>query len=256
MQGEANAHGDGRTYNCSFPAMIEDWRAKWAEGTGGTTDVAFPFGWSQLNSNGGAQKWVANSVTPLNKNAKNDPLDKWSHGFRSIRLAEENTLSLSNTFQAVIIDTPVASGSVHSPYKQAAGSRLARGALATTYNTPQPNPVVKSVVKAGANLVLTVDGLGEGADAGIEIRSNFGFEILGGDDNWHTVEITGSTTDTVTFGPAPAGASGVRYLWGTSDAPCGNAAPYKCAVNIKVPALGALSGEFESLPLGPFIQEL
>ena len=29
--------------------MINDWRAKWAEGTGGTTDAAFPFGWSQLN---------------------------------------------------------------------------------------------------------------------------------------------------------------------------------------------------------------
>ena len=48
MQGEANSRADGRQYNCSFPAMIEDWRAKWAEGTGGTTDSSFPFGWSQV----------------------------------------------------------------------------------------------------------------------------------------------------------------------------------------------------------------
>jgi sialate O-acetylesterase len=28
MQGEANAGSDGRQYNCSFPAMITDWRDK------------------------------------------------------------------------------------------------------------------------------------------------------------------------------------------------------------------------------------
>jgi hypothetical protein len=54
-------------------------------------------------------------------------------GFPSIRLAEANTLALPSTFQAVILDTPVASGSVHSPYKQPVGARLARGALAVAY---------------------------------------------------------------------------------------------------------------------------
>jgi hypothetical protein len=87
-QGEANAGADGRQYNCSFQArpdkgflsfrttmcarvghlhsnedgakihyarpsvqaMIEDWRLKWAEGTGGATSPTFPFGWAQLNS--------------------------------------------------------------------------------------------------------------------------------------------------------------------------------------------------------------
>jgi sialate O-acetylesterase len=33
-QGEANAGLDGRQYNCSFPAMITDWRRKWNENTG------------------------------------------------------------------------------------------------------------------------------------------------------------------------------------------------------------------------------
>jgi sialate O-acetylesterase len=30
-QGEANAGQDGRQYNCSFQAMIEDWRLKWTQ---------------------------------------------------------------------------------------------------------------------------------------------------------------------------------------------------------------------------------
>merc|ERR1711907_34376 len=49
-QGEANANGDGRTYNCSFRAMIQDWRAKWHAYTDGATDTQFPMGWVQLNS--------------------------------------------------------------------------------------------------------------------------------------------------------------------------------------------------------------
>jgi sialate O-acetylesterase len=41
---EANSRADGRQYNCSFPAMIEDWRAKWSAGTEGATMKDFPFG--------------------------------------------------------------------------------------------------------------------------------------------------------------------------------------------------------------------
>jgi hypothetical protein len=62
-----------------------------------------------------------------------DPLGQWSAGFPSIRNAESQTLALANTFQAVIVDTPVASGSVHSPWKQQVGARMARGALKVGY---------------------------------------------------------------------------------------------------------------------------
>ena len=74
MQGEANAGGDGRQYNCSFQAMIEDWRAKWVEGTGGVNDPAFPFGWAQLNSNGDATTWTAG-----NKQVRVCVCVCWSH---------------------------------------------------------------------------------------------------------------------------------------------------------------------------------
>eukprot|EP00656_Telonema_subtile_P039489 TRINITY_DN44596_c0_g1_i1.p1 TRINITY_DN44596_c0_g1~~TRINITY_DN44596_c0_g1_i1.p1 ORF type:complete len:220 (+),score=30.68 TRINITY_DN44596_c0_g1_i1:177-836(+) len=53
-QGEGNAGADGRQYNCSFQAMIRDWRAKFHEHTDGATAMDFPVGRVQLNSNGKA----------------------------------------------------------------------------------------------------------------------------------------------------------------------------------------------------------
>ena len=47
-QGEANTPAPD-TYNCTFPAMIDDWRFKWFEGTGGHVDPLFPFGFVQVN---------------------------------------------------------------------------------------------------------------------------------------------------------------------------------------------------------------
>ena len=46
-QGEANSHQPD-TYNCTFPAMIDDWRAKWFEATNKNTDSMFPFGFVQV----------------------------------------------------------------------------------------------------------------------------------------------------------------------------------------------------------------
>ena len=35
-------------YACTFPAMINDWREKWYQGTAGQTDPMFPFGFVQV----------------------------------------------------------------------------------------------------------------------------------------------------------------------------------------------------------------
>jgi sialate O-acetylesterase len=261
MQGESNSNVDGRQYNCSFPAMISDWRSKWSEGTDGATNASFPFGWSQLNSNGAATKWVAGGSTPASKPDPTDPLGVWASGFPSIRLAESNTLSLPNTFQAVLLDTPVASGSVHSPYKQAAGDRLARGALATAYGVAQPSPIVTSVNVSGNTAVITIGGVAGGAT--VMTRATLGFEALGTDNTWHTVAITssgGASGDEVVVGGLPAGAKAMRYLW--TSAPCGqaygNLEPYVCPIYVQAPLLQnpPLSGQFDFLPLGPFYVEL
>ena len=45
--GEANTKNPA-PYKCLFHAMIEDWRLKWNEGTDGSTDPQFPFGFMQV----------------------------------------------------------------------------------------------------------------------------------------------------------------------------------------------------------------
>ena len=41
--------GHPDTYNCTFPAMINDWRAKSFEGTQEYTEEEFPFGFVQVS---------------------------------------------------------------------------------------------------------------------------------------------------------------------------------------------------------------
>lgn len=98
-------------------------------------------------------------------------------------------------------------------------------------------------------VTVVLTGLGNGA---VEVRAKLGFEVLGGDNMWHTVSITGSTSTSVTLA-AVTGATAVRYLFQT--APC-TAEPYACAVYVSVPALGDLSGQWDFLPLGPFVLAL
>ena len=47
-QGETNAKHYSNPYKCMFPAMIDDWRDKWYQATGKSTDKVFPFGFVQV----------------------------------------------------------------------------------------------------------------------------------------------------------------------------------------------------------------
>lgn len=46
--GEANADYHQDKYNCSFPAMIDDWRMAFHQGSGSQTAEDFPFGFVQV----------------------------------------------------------------------------------------------------------------------------------------------------------------------------------------------------------------
>jgi len=48
-QGEANNEINPSLYSCVFPEMINDWRLKWHQGTNGSTDADFPFGFIQVD---------------------------------------------------------------------------------------------------------------------------------------------------------------------------------------------------------------
>ena len=235
-------------------AMIADWRNKWFIATSGGTDSNFPFGWVQLNSNGGN----IDSPSPYRLNPKvspghTDPYGIWRSGFASIRWAQTTALRIPNTFQAVVLDTPIANGWVHSPYKQPVGARLARSALAAAYgqtqiparvfanaSRPTKDGILVSVIVSGATTHRTLG-----------IRSKLGFEVLGADGVWHSTPIVRHTDSTLTLGDAPSGVRAIRYLW--YMAPCSQQ-PYKCAVYVSVAPLGVQSGERDWLPLGPFVQ--
>eukprot|EP00937_MAST-01D_sp_MAST-1D-sp2_P000996 g996.t1 len=277
-QGEQNAGRPGGMYdgyNCTFPVMIDDWRAQWRAGTRGQTDATFPFGFVQLNGNGAADGF--------NGSAVDDPVlgaysNRW--GFAGLRWAQTAGYGYApnprmlNTFMAVALDTPNPSGGVHSPYKQPVGSRLARAGLGAAYGIKQPTrgPVVESVRWADtrtptSSLTVVVGGLlgaGAGASPSLLVRNTTGFEVLmprPPDGNtsrpglWLNAPVVAhdAGAGTVTLAGAPANGTHLRYEWYGN--PCGLGC-FECAVYGAVPPLGALSGELDFLPLPPFIIEL
>lgn len=243
-------------------ALINDWRGKWHNRTCGGTDVDFPFGYVQLNSNGGPS---ALGTNPTNTPSAGDPYGAWHSGFTGIRWAQTETLrAVHRTFQAVILDTPIANGWIHSPYKQPAGARLARAALAAAYGMSEHAPVTATATSPtdqGEVLVTVNAGTKTTGLIGtiIDVRSELGFEVLGADSVWHSTPILKSKSSlqsnpaknaTITLSGAPPGARAIRYLWYTT--PC-SLDPFKCPVYVEVPTLGSETGEREHLPLGPFI---
>uniref|UniRef100_A0A8C5EK07 Sialate O-acetylesterase-like n=1 Tax=Gouania willdenowi TaxID=441366 RepID=A0A8C5EK07_GOUWI len=121
-QGEANTKYHQDKYNCSFPAMIDDWRMAFHQGSGGQTAADFPFGFVQLSTN----------------NKKN--IDD---GFPELRWHQTADFGfvpnarMKKTFMAVAFDLPDEKspyGTIHPRDKQDVALRLLLGARAVAYN--------------------------------------------------------------------------------------------------------------------------
>ncbi|XP_070684761.1 sialate O-acetylesterase [Pempheris klunzingeri] len=138
-QGEANTLYHQDLYNCSFPAMIDDWRMSFHEGSGGQTALDFPFGFVQLSTD------IKNST------------DDYFADIRWHQTADvgfvPNSL-MPRTFMAVAIDLPDPTspfGTIHPRDKQDVAYRLTLGARAVAYNEkdvhflgPFPNQIMSS----------------------------------------------------------------------------------------------------------------
>ncbi|KAF6721656.1 Sialate O-acetylesterase [Oryzias melastigma] len=120
-QGEANAEYNKDKYNCSFPAMIDDWRMAFHSGSGGQTAGDFPFGFVQLCT--------------YNKSAVDD-------GFPDIRWHQTADVGfvpnfrMKKTFMAVTLDLADEAspyGTIHPRNKQDVAYRLTLGARAVAY---------------------------------------------------------------------------------------------------------------------------
>lgn len=242
-QGESNAMSDQpNTYNCSFPAMINSWRAHFYANTQFQTDPHFPFGFVQLGT------WRNDSSI-----TEGFPDIRW-HQTADYGYVPNN--KLPKVFMATAIDlrddgSPW--GSIHPRYKQDVADRLLLSALTVAYNKPGkkyqgPFPTRYFMDPNGKTFLITYDQ----DSTEIEVRTTEGFEVCCSevitsscspkDSTWVPAPITDYDKQTVSIsysGCASPYVVAIRYAW--SETPC----PFKkCAV---------YSVE-NSLPAPPFIQ--
>ncbi|XP_046550379.1 sialate O-acetylesterase-like isoform X2 [Haliotis rubra] len=226
-QGEANADKPG-LYNCTFPAMIDDWRVKFNQASDGATSNKFPFGFVQLaaDRNGSVQTGF--------------PGVRWSQTAGFGYVPNER---MKNVFMAVAMDLPDFSspyGSVHPRDKQDVCQRLVRSGLSVAYNKPgmqYQGPIPDMFSYNTQMKYITVDYGFSGHT--IDVRSSDGFEIcctntttsrnacLDPDHPWIPSPIKSRTTTsvTVTWTKQCQTLQAIRYAW--QESPC----PFKqCAV--------------------------
>lgn len=191
-QGENNASRASEYYDL-FPALINDWRARWG------TD--FPFYWVQL----------ANYMQP-------DTIPSES-SWAELRNAQSATLALPHTGQAVIIDIGDAND-IHPRNKQDVGHRLARLALHNDYGfdaLQASGPVCVAVELQKGDLVLTFDEVADG----LQVRDKYGylcaFAVAGSDNvyRWVQARIEGKNKVILSCSGIENPCK-VRYAWGNN----------------------------------------
>ena len=138
-QGEANCY-DPRQYEKLFPALITDWRSRWAQGE-------FPFIWVQLAS------YMERNIDP----------EQTSDGWPGLREAQSKTLKLPNTGQAVIID--IGEGdNIHPRNKVDVGLRLSLAARQVAYGEDlvYTGPIYDSMRVEGSKIRVKFKNVGTG----------------------------------------------------------------------------------------------
>ncbi len=184
-QGEANSgNEEAFLYRRLFRTMIEDWRARWAQGD-------FPFGFVQLANfeAGEARDWPV------------------------LRESQAEALHLRNTGMAVTIDIGNPTD-IHPRNKQDVGKRLALWALATVYGKSgieYSGPVFRQLTREGSSLRVWFDHTAGGLKAaGGELK---GFVIAGEDRIFHPAEARIDGETVVVSSPEVSEPAAVRYAW-------------------------------------------
>jgi len=171
--------------------MIQNWRDEWGQGD-------FPFYWVQL----------ADFRSEKSEPAESD----WAE----LREAQTMTMkALPNTGEAVIID--IGEGKdIHPRNKQDVAKRLARWALAETYERQDifcRSPIYKQMEKQGAKVILSFDNVENGWRP-FDVNEPLGFTIAGDDHVFHsaTARILGDGRIEVSS-PNVTAPVAVRYAW-------------------------------------------
>ncbi|KAK1900536.1 Sialate O-acetylesterase [Dissostichus eleginoides] len=147
-QGEDNTIYHQKKYNCSFPAMIDDWRMAFHQGSGGQTALDFPFGFVQLST--------------LDKNSTSDafPNIRWHQTADTGFVPNPR---MQKTFMAVAMDLPDEKspyGPIHPRDKQDVAFRLSLGARAVAYGEQDvafSGPFPSQILSTPKYLEITYD---------------------------------------------------------------------------------------------------
>lgn len=207
-QGESNG-SEGVSYYHKKQALIGGWRTLWGQGD-------FPFYFVQL----------ANFGQPTDDPAGGD-------GYSRVREAQRQSLSITNTGMAVIIDIGEA-GNIHPANKQDVGLRLALWALGNEYgraNLVYSGPLLKASSVEQGIIRVTFEHAGSGLIVGTKnglepvVEDPAGvlkrFAIAGEDRQWHWAEARIDGTDSVIVSsasvPAPVA---VRYAFSHNPEGC------------------------------------
>ncbi|XP_054853840.1 sialate O-acetylesterase [Eublepharis macularius] len=210
-QGEANTLMDTDLYNCTFPALIEDWRKAFHDGSVGQTEQSFPFGFVQVSTY--HRVGVDDSF----------PRIRWH---QTADYGYVPNKKMPNTFMAVALDLCDASspyGSIHPRDKQSVAYRLHLGALAVAYGKdnltfqgPFPQQVQVDVALKLLNVTYNQNIQLHHMDSKI-------FEVCCSDlalCKWKPIPIRTASFRTVTLHNlvCPQTVTGLRYAW--TEWPC------------------------------------
>jgi len=187
-QGESNTRAS-KQYETLFPAMIKNWRTKFAQGD-------FPFLFVQL----------ANFMDPQSQPSESE----WAE----LRDAQRKTLALPNTGMAVIIDIGEWND-IHPLNKQDVGKRLALEAEALAYGNKKivpAGPLYTSHKVKGNKVILSFSNTGSGLQSKGGAKLKY-FAIAGSDKKfvWANAEIQGNTV--VVWNDEIKKPVAVRYAW-------------------------------------------
>ena len=206
MIGEANTLYNKDLYDCTFKAMIDDWRMRWSHMS--SANPEFPFGFVQLGTN------VNNGVELL----------RW---YQTYNWGFAPNPDLNQVFMAVAIDTNDPVGGIHPRYKQIVGERLAIAGSNVAYglsNMPTNGPFPTSVVRQpDDSVIVTMDmefthkEMSNGF-SGYSVCCNVAFESCLG--SWTrlstdltTVNMADRTVAVNLAGQCSQQITGLAYLW-------------------------------------------
>jgi sialate O-acetylesterase len=187
-QGESNT-GRPMEYQQLLPALINDWRTKWQEGS-------IPFIFVQLPNFMEVQYLPSES--------------QWAE----LRFGQFKSLSVPNTAMAVTIDVGEWND-IHPLEKKVVGERLALAARKLAYGDEEivySGPLYKSAVKDGDRIIIEFDHIGSGLVAKGGGDLNY-FAIAGADRKYVWAEARIEKNHVIVWSDEIKNPMFVRYAW-------------------------------------------